>query len=176
MSDKQLDRDADSVRRENARVGYQAAAELWGLLAQETWDRFNVMVFSNSIVIGILGLAIANRLPLKDFVLLLSVAGLFLCAFWTLIMRRGFEYAKYLVWSASELEEHYLGDAVRTLSRGRDFADGKWIQLEIGGKVERLIMSRWTRKLKAEILSYMIVLVFVIIYLAIIFLAGKVLS
>ena len=176
MSDEQPDRDADSVRRENARVGYQAAAELWGLLAQESWDRFNVMAFMNSIIIGIVGLFIANRLPLKEFVFFLCVVGWVLCITWSLIMKRGFDYAKYLVLSARELEECYLADPVKTLSRGGDFADGKWVELEIGGKVKRLRMSRRSRIRKAETLSYVIIAVFMITYAVIICLAGLVLS
>jgi len=176
MSDKQLDRDADSVRRENARVGYQAAAELWGMESQESWDRFNVMAFMNSIIIGIVGLAIVSQPSSKIFVISLSVVGLFLCATWFLIMKRGFEYAQYLVWSARELEERYLADPIKTLSRGGNFMDGKVAQFEIGGKRKDLPLSRWARIAKAETLSYLIVVLFAIMYVIMIWQTASILS
>ena len=163
--DKQLVRDADVVRRENARVGYQAAVDLWTYEGEQSWARFNVMMVANSIVIAVIGVALTSQSPLPVLTVVLPIVGLVLCAVWFLIMKRSFDYQTYYVLSARELEEHYLADPVKTVSRGGSFADGKPVSVEINGNLRTLRMSRWSRIVRAQWASYIVVGVFVVVYI-----------
>src|SRR2546421_1733593 len=116
--DGQHANEADMIRRENARTGYQVAINLWSCECQANWSRSNVMLVANSILIAVLSLALINQRPLPLLVLYLSLLGLVLCATWFLLTKRGFNYLTYWVMSARELEELYLADPVKTLSRG----------------------------------------------------------
>jgi hypothetical protein len=72
----------------------------------------------------------------------LPVAGLILCIPWFLLTERGFDYHNYYVLSARELEEHYLSDPVKTVSRDGSFGKGESITLEIGGRTTDVTNGR----------------------------------
>lgn len=65
--------DIDAVRRENALIGYQMAINLWIYQRAQCWERFNIMLLVNSIIIGAIGLTISGAaqpafaLPLADY-------------------------------------------------------------------------------------------------------------
>jgi len=97
----------------------------------------------------------------------MPIAGLFFCAMWFLVTKRGFDNYVYWIRSARELEERHLTDIVETVSRGGDFAAGKEVQLTINGETRKYRMSWFGRLLKVEWASYLIIGVFAVIYLII---------
>ncbi len=149
---------------EDARVGYQAAVQLWTYEGEQNWARFNVMLVANSIIIAVLGLVITGAQPSLSASVVLSIVGLILCLTWFLITKRGFDYQKYYVLSARELEEHFLSKVVTTASRGGTFADGHPVSIEIGGKPTSVRMSWWSRRASAGTISLIVILLFAVVY------------
>jgi hypothetical protein len=68
--------------------------------------------------------------------------------------------------SARELEEQYLSNTIKTVARGASFADGQEVLLNINEASNTQRMSRWSRIATAQRTSYMVVIVFIIVYLA----------
>ena len=163
--DEQRANDADMVRRENARIGYQVAINMWSFEGEVNWSRSNVMLVANSIIIAVLSLALINQRPLPVLILYLSILGLVLCTTWFLLTKRGFNYLTYWVMSARELEELYLADPVKTLSRGESFAEGGSVTVEINGKPRNLRMSIWSRRFKLEWANYILIGIFTGVYI-----------
>ncbi len=108
---------------ENARIGYQAAVSLWTNEAQLIWARFNAMLVANSIVMAVIGVALTSEHPKPTLALVTAVAGFVLCVMWVPLTFRGFDYHKYWILSARQLEAR-LRPPVETVSRGRKFARG----------------------------------------------------
>jgi len=156
--------DINSSILEDARIGYQAAIQLWTYEGGQNWARFNVMLVANSIIIAVLGLAITSANPSTAISVVLSVVGVILCIAWFLITKRGFDYQKYYVLSARELEEKFLSKVITTASRGGAFADGKPVSIEIGGAPKKIRMGWWSRKTSAGNISIIVILLFAVVY------------
>jgi len=154
-------------KKEDARIDYQVATTLWTYEGQLVWSKFNAMLVANSIVLAVIGLGISSQLELPIFTIGMPIAGLFFCAMWFLVTKRGFDNYVYWIRSARELEERHLTDIVETVSRGGDFAAGKEVQLTINGETRKYRMSWFGRLLKVEWASYLIIGVFAVIYLII---------
>jgi hypothetical protein len=107
------------------------------------------MLLANSIIISVI--VINSKFQSPIFLKVLSFVGLAICFAWYLLMRRAFEYQTYYITSARELEDKYLANEVRTVSRGNDFAKGREVDLEKDGKP--LAMPCWGR-IKSELVSY----------------------
>lgn len=159
--------DVDAVRRQNALIGHQMAINLFWYQGEQVWARFNVMLFANSVVIGSVGLAIASQHQLGVLTLLLSITGLLLCAIWFMQMQREAEYSAYCIFAARELEEKYLSDPVKTLSRGGLFAEGDLVTIEIGGVPKPLRMSRLARTLRSRTAASLVIVTLAGLYIAI---------
>jgi hypothetical protein len=151
-------------RLQDARVGYQAALNLWNTQAQLASSRFNVMVVANSIILGTIGLAIAysRSFPLF-FTQALSLVGIVLCLVWLHAHSRASQYNNYLVWSARELES-YLTDSVVTVSRGASFSEGYEVTLTIDNERKKLRLSWLPRLAKTESFSYFSIASFLLLY------------
>lgn len=160
--------DSDAARRENALVGYQVAISLWAAHGEQGWARFNVMLVMNSVILGVIGLAITSPRPLPVFTLFLPIVGLFFCVIWLIFVHREAEYGHYYILSARELEEKYLFEPVQIVSRGGHFRDGIPVSIEIGCKPVQLRMSRVARALKARTAASWTVVILAILYIAII--------
>ena len=124
------------------------------------------MVVTNSLVLAIIGLTITSQQKLWVFTLLLPLVGLALCGIWFVLIRREAEYGIYYVLSARELEEKYLSDQVRTVSRGGLFAEGSNVTIEIGGKPVQLRMSRLARLLRARNAASWVIVLLATLYVA----------
>lgn len=153
----------DQGRIENARVGYQAAMNLWIYEGEIFWSKFNALLVANSIVLGSIALSMSDTCPLSIFTIGMPVTGIILCLVWFLTTKRSFDYYRYWIFSAREIEEQYLSNSVQTISRGGKFADGKVVEIVIGGEGKRLKMSRWGR-FRVEWSSYLIISLFFMIY------------
>jgi hypothetical protein len=154
----------DAAQIEDVRVGYQVAVSLWTYEGAQNWARFNVMLVANSITLALLGLVVTSERPAPSISVVMSLVGLVLCSAWFLITKRGFDYQKYYVLSARELEEHFTSSVIRTVSRGGSFADGHLVTLEVGGKAKELQMSWWSRRASAGDISIFVIVLFAVVY------------
>jgi hypothetical protein len=153
---------------ENARVGYQAAIDLWINQGSQGWARFNVMLVVNTIIIASIGFAGASQQqqPLLKF--LLPIAGFLICAVWFILIRRESAYSDYWVMCARELEEKHLSDPVEIISRGGRFAEGDIVNIEITGQSTEWQMNPLARALRARAAADWMVVILAILYIAII--------
>lgn len=147
---------------ENARCGYQAAITLMTYEGGLIWSKFNAMLVANSIVLGIIGMGLSSEFAPKWLPLALSSCGLLLCLCWHFLMARSWDYYKYWILSARELEEQFLSP-VMTLSRGGEIADGKTVQLTISKLPKK--MSFGMANAKAKDVSNWVILAFAVLYL-----------
>ncbi len=92
-------------------------------------------------------------------------AGLALCILWFLLLKRGFDNYNYWVFSAREIEERYLADAVKTASRGAAFSAGIAVTFQIAGQVETRQLPRVSWLFNAERASYVAMGIFAAVYL-----------
>lgn len=156
----------DTFTIENARIGYQAAIEMWAHCGDEAWSRFNVMLVAHSILIAIAGSALLKDAPLVSLTFVLSAAGIVLSALWAIMMERAFAYQNYFLISARDIEESGGMAPITTISRGKNFQD---IESFLEQKSRRSL-GRFRKSVHkhiyAEKASYMVITVFGVIYLA----------
>jgi hypothetical protein len=157
--------DVHVLRRENALIGYQIAVKLWKNQENQGWARFNVMLVVNGIIIAAIGLA-DNQSSQSFLASLLPIAGLLICAVWFIFTRREVSYSVYYAMSARELEEKYLSDPVKTVSRGSLFAQGKVVTFEIDGEPTQLRMGTLARVLRERAIADWIIVILAILYVA----------
>ncbi|CAD6491838.1 MAG: hypothetical protein ANIMEMIM_00228 [Candidatus Argoarchaeum ethanivorans] len=153
----------DSIRIEDARIGYQVATNLWTYEGGTLWSKFNAFLVANSIVLASIALSMTVSSRLAVFSIGMPVVGIILCGFWFLLIKRSFEFYIYWIFSAREIEEQHLSEPVQTISRGGKFADGKKVEIIIGGEKKQLQMSRLGR-LPVRWVSYLIVVLFSVMY------------
>jgi hypothetical protein len=153
---------------ENARIGYQAAVDLWIAEGEQIWARFNAMLVVNSIIVAVIGFALAGQRMLLVITVSLPIAGLVVCAVWYVLMKRDFEYQAYLIYSAREIEERYL-NPIKTVSRGGAFVGGQAVELVISGASVKRRMSRIARMFRDRTAAYIVILVFAAVYIAMLF-------
>lgn len=162
-------RQPDETEIEHARVGYQVAAGLWTYEGKQNWARFNVMLVANSTILAIIALVVTSE-PARPLIsLLMTIVGLILCAAWFLITKRGIDYQNYYVNSARELEERFLGQVVKTASRGSIFARGRPVTFELDGKPLTLQMSWSSRRASAGLIALVVISLFALVYVLALF-------
>ena len=169
MTEDKTSADIETATREKALLGYEMAINLWIFQAEQGWARFNIMLFVNSIILGIIGLIITNSNSQQDLRLLPfpAIVGFLLCGIWFLFMKRETEYARYYIRSALELEEKYLSDTVKTVSRGRLFAEGKEVTVETSDEpTSQLRMSWLARILRARTAATVVIVILALLYIA----------
>jgi len=148
----------------DVRTAYQVAANLYMQENTVTWARFNTMVAANAIItagIGI-GAPVANKLPL--FVMILPMAGFFLCLTWLMIMRCGFAY--HDVWrdSAYSLEMQF-SPRVQTLHYAHQLRSNETVQIKIkdpnwASKPHNTPKPRMQARTYAECVIYIFLLIY----------------
>ena len=80
----------DSEELQKITNAYHAAIELWKLASQQIYSRFAAMLTGNSIIIAIIGLAIADTVDIPYFLVKwLIVSGFILCLAWLFFMIAG---------------------------------------------------------------------------------------
>ena len=151
MTENSLTIDND---RENARVGYQVAVELWKLEREQNFARFNVMLLANSIIVSVIALILTSQFSssvsrvaqifMPSLIVFLSVMGIVLCIMSSLILIRGFEYQNYYITSAREIEEKYLSLTIKTVSGGQRFEKGDYVLFDLEDP-PKLRMGQWAR-------------------------------
>ena len=151
----------DSIK-ENARVGYSAAVTLWQYEGNTIWAKFAAMVCSNTILLATIGLIITSQRHSGLCVLkyALCAIGILLCLSWALLTIRSFDFYKYWIISARELEKRHL-TPVETIARGQHFADG--VPITIDGELHQLRCK--CKHATVENVNYFIILLFVFLYI-----------
>ena len=154
----------------NARIGYQAAINLWIYENESIWSKFNAFLVANSIIfLAAIGIMIQNSTSclLWVFLVTISIMGMFFCVLWFLMAKRSFDYVKYWTSSAREIEKNFLSP-VKIVFRGKKFAEGKEVKFCYFYKnshvLENLRMSFCARLLRIEWVLYMIVVIFLVVY------------
>jgi len=130
---------------------------------------FNAMIVANSIVVAGATFVLTSQTSLALLKGLLPIIGLLLCITWFLLVKRAHEYSIYYTLSAREIEELYLSENVRTLSRGGAFGSGQAVTFQLGGAQVTRRMSPWARSIRNEVVSYLIILIFIVVYIGVFF-------
>jgi hypothetical protein len=106
---------------ENIGVGYQNAVALICEEGDQYWSRYTALVYMNTAILVTLA-AVLNNNGSALIKFGLPPLGILLCLAWKRVLDRSYSFYKYWMYSARELEEKL--PPVKTLSRGRAFADG----------------------------------------------------
>ncbi len=157
----------DEEQIENARVGYQVATGLMSSGSREFWSQFQAIMTGNSIVLAAATVAIKDAQSAPVLSLGLPFVGLALCVSWWVLHARAIGYNKYWIHSARELEEQFLNNPVRTLSKGGLLAEGQRVELVIDGKRQPMQMPRVGRIVRARQVVLLVIAAFTIWHLAI---------
>lgn len=158
----------DQNAGENARVGYQSALALWGHEGRFLWNKYQAMLLANSILLaGIVRLWSGGQCSASSLYIsaILDVAGFVLCFFWYVMTNRSLKWLDYWLYSARELEEHWL-DPVKTISRGGRLKRGMKVDIPLTNKTKELQIRPWYG-LKVHFACYLVIGVFALIYLLI---------
>ena len=76
---------------------YNTSIELWKLASEQIYSRFAAMLTGNSIIIAMIGIALADRINIPSYLLRwLIIAGLCLCVLWA-----------FFIWQGTRVENHY---------------------------------------------------------------------
>ena len=160
------------TKEEKAWAGYQVAVDLWTYQGQLNWNRFNVMLVVNSLIIAIISSVFSSQRPSPYLVNALALGGIGLCVAWVLLTARGFDYHRYWGLCAWELEEQHLSDVVNIVSRLDSYRIGEEIdfqgrQRETGTGVRETKKHRLGRfsKVSQEPIAYLVIMAFAIAYL-----------
>lgn len=163
----------EGLDKENIRAGYKAALDLWVYSGSHAWARFNVMLVAQGIVISALAVAASSKDPPRAL-LILPAIGLVMTWFWFALMKRSFDYERYYILCARELEGKLRekpssspADIVEVdiVSRGSRFSEGEMVEFNISGQRRFLQMGCWSRVLRARGVSYLLIVVFAIVHL-----------
>jgi hypothetical protein len=138
--------------REDARVAYKTAVDLWITSTNQTWARFNVMLVVNGILLALPGqFAVENKLALPLlWYLLFPFAGIALCYLWGAVLSRGLKYEDCYRNVARELEKTHLSPTVSVVSRGA----------QVGACMKGI------GRLPARVAARRVVLLFVLLHIA----------
>lgn len=88
-----------------------------------------------------------------------------MCIFWFLLTERSFNYYRYWILSAREIEEQHLSDPVKTVSRGGTFAESRdGVKIKIADKEIPLKMGCWGR-IRVRRAAYLIISLFCVMHI-----------
>ena len=152
------DKDNNSEKLANARIGYQTVVHLFSLASQEFYSRFAAML----IVHGLL-LTVVFRYPqeVSKFVAILAtVAGIILCILWLLLVKQSLACQDYYSKKAKEFENTHP-DIFRI------FSDTKDSKLELVSIIANNSkgLKKISTKLRIELSSGIVIVIFVVVYL-----------
>jgi len=166
MKNKKESKRDNIIDNDSPLVGYQAAIDLWIYMGNQGWDRFNVMLTANAIIIASIGIAMTSNQKLSPtFSIILSVAGFILCLLWISLMMRSSELADYFTLTAREIEEKYLSPTISTVSRGGKLSNGNSITITINGQEISKRLSWPARIMHAKYISYIVIVIFIVLYI-----------
>jgi len=148
-----------------ALAAYQAAIDLWLFSSGQAWERFNIMLAANAILIAAITLS-SDSAMVVFFRLALPWLGIASCLLWFLLVKRSFDYAEYYTHSAREIEEQHLSHVSTTVSRGGPFSKGQEVVITIGGQRTHRRLSWPGRLVRARTAAYFTIGFFFLVYVA----------
>lgn len=163
LGETMLDQEHDE-----AKLGYQTAIDLWVYEGTTYWAKFSGMVTSNTIIFGAISLIIAGTDTLVPLKVALCLFGIVLSSLWLFILRRSIDQYKYWILSARELEEVHFANAIRTISRGRDFAEGHQVKFNTNPPSE-IQVSSIGRMLRVQQAAESVIGLFGVAYILLLF-------
>jgi hypothetical protein len=159
----------NTENRENSNypeLGYQTVLNLYIYEGNLTWNRYNVMLVANSIMIAGIFLLLSNISSFKLLSIFLSIAGFILCVFWYKLTSQGFWNCKHYYWSAIDIENRYLKHPSNIFSNTakRPKENLKYLILD---KEEELKKEIFQNKLSVKVCALGSISIFFTIYIAI---------
>jgi len=104
--------------REDVRVAYKTAVDLWITSTNQTWARFNVLLLANSILVAIGQFVVANKLAVSElWFLVFPISGFFLCCLWGAVLSRGLQYETCYRKAVQEIEQTHLSPTMAIVSK-----------------------------------------------------------
>jgi hypothetical protein len=151
----------------NARIGYQQAVNLWIYEGNQVWAKFTALIYANTIVLATIGVVATGNgaARLVPFRVALAILGLVLSVSWIFLTKRSFDYYKYWIFSARELEERYLSP-VQVVSRGGRFAEGREVKFNVSLPNNECATACTNKRPRIAAICYLIIAVFISLYLA----------
>jgi hypothetical protein len=151
------------VERDNARIGYQAAISLATHEGSNVWVRYGLMLVVHTFIFSVFGFTAGLPQPTKSLIWIgLSLAGMVLCVLWWVVNEIGFRYFFYWIFSARELEEHYL-EPIHTVGRAFPLAGEGDVSVAVGGVDLRLPITGRDRA-RVVLVSRMIICLFGVLH------------
>jgi len=157
----------DTTTLEIAKLGYEAAIQLWMGETQNRMSEYNAMLVANSLILAAVGFSyqITNFYPpVKYF---LPIVGLAICLVWYMSGKRAVEQAIFHIYFARELEGKYFSGVFKHLHNGHLFGRGQPIEFILEGKPRIRRMKFWGRLVKRQVFFNFIILIFAIMYIAV---------
>lgn len=148
--------DDPAQQRENARIGYQVAAQLWAYEGQGVWSMFNAMLVANSIVVAAEGASSKFVEANPALLWILPAFGLVLSILWYALVDRGFTVHSYRVLAARDLEQDIK--PVKTVAEGAKFNAGHPVTFSFEAKPFQL--SFVARLMRGRELALLVILLF----------------
>ncbi len=148
-------------QREKARIGYQTAIDLVGLVSHEIYSRFNAMLTANSIILAIIGWIVTsgNLSPYPSRSL--PIAGILLCGAWYLFVAHGVYWQERFREEARRLEQRYYIDTFRLISK---------VTTESSGSCkEETGTPKWVKWFKFYNTSRFVIAIFFMIYIVMLY-------
>jgi hypothetical protein len=151
----------DRVPDENARAAYQAAVNAWTYEGNGYWIVFGHMVTANAVVVAAAALIWDRSRALG---ILVSIAGVVLCAAWWSITSRRNQIHDYRILAAREIEERYFSGVTTLLTRGAAHAEGKTVTLALKDGPECLRIGGVGR-IKGDAVAVGVILLFAALHI-----------
>ena len=102
--------------KDDIRIKYQAAIDLFIHEGQVQWNRYNAMLVVNTALFGLITLS--KGLP-PILIFLSPIFGLILCNYWKGMTMRGFTWMSHWIIEANKLEKH-LGGPIDPVVNGEE--------------------------------------------------------
>jgi len=174
MPQKEKDNECEAQKEvEDARIGYQAAVNLWAYEGSTIWSKFTAMLVANSIVVGSIAVSMTAEDPSSAFVVGMPIGGIILCLLWIVLSERSLCMYDYWIFSGREIEERFLSSSVDIIRRGGDFTRGEEVTLQIGGQPTKRQMSWLGRRIKVRNAAYGVIALFIATYIALLVLGFR---
>ncbi len=157
----------DATTLEIAKLGYETAIQLWAAEIQNRMSNYNAMLVANSLILAAIGFSYQTTGFYPQLRFILSSLGIVLCAIWYLSEKRAIEKAIFWLYSATEIEGKYFSDIFATLIRSSLFRRGETVTFQLQGKTKPRRMKFWGRILRTQVAFSFIILLFVIMYVAV---------
>lgn len=157
----------DTTTLEIAKLGYETAIQLWEGESQNRHSEDNSMLVTNSLILAAIGFSYQTTNlypPVKYF---LPIVGIIMCLAWYMSAKRAIEKAIFWIYCAREIEGNFFHNVFKQTYRGHLFSKGVAIEFILEGKGRLRRMKFWGRLVKKQVLFNFVILIFVIMYIAI---------